>query len=62
MEAAFNQGSWNDYKGQSLVNRSVELQSPVVVVMISYRLDFFGFLGEIRFVTSDVVADLGSWS
>ncbi|PMD29522.1 alpha/beta-hydrolase [Hyaloscypha variabilis F] len=51
----FNQGSGNDYKGQSLVNRSVELQSPVVVVMISYRLDFFGFLAGADAVANNAV-------
>ena len=45
----FNQGSGNDYAGQSLVNHSVELKSPVVVVTINYRLSFFGFSGTIRF-------------
>jgi len=45
----FNQGSGNDYKGQSMVNYSVELRSPVVVVTINYRLSFFGFSGEISF-------------
>jgi carboxylesterase type B len=44
----FNQGSGNDYAGQSLVNHSVELKSPVVVVTINYRLSFFGFSGMIR--------------
>ncbi|KAF8858473.1 alpha/beta-hydrolase [Acephala macrosclerotiorum] len=39
----FNQGSGNDYHGQSLVNHSVELKSPVIVVTINYRLSFFGF-------------------
>jgi carboxylesterase type B len=42
----FNQGSGNDYKGQSLVNHSVELQSPVIIVTINYRLSFFGFSGK----------------
>ncbi len=41
----FNQGSGNDYKGQSLVSYSVELGSPVVIVTINYRLSFFGFSG-----------------
>lgn len=39
----FNQGSGNDYMAQSMVNHSVELKSPVVVVTINYRLSFFGF-------------------
>ncbi len=43
----FNQGSGNDYKAQSMVNYSVELKSPVVVVTINYRLSFFGFSGTI---------------
>jgi len=41
----FNQGSGIVYQGQSLVNRSVELRSPVIVVTINYRLSFFGFSG-----------------
>ena len=45
----FNQGSGNDYAGQSLVNHSVELKSPVVIVTINYRLSFFGFSGTIYF-------------
>jgi len=32
-----------------MVNYSVELKSPVVVVTINYRLSFFGFSGEISF-------------
>jgi len=42
----FNQGSGNDYMAQSMVNHSVELNSPIVVVTINYRLSFFGFSGE----------------
>ena len=42
----FNQGSGNDYKGQSLVNYSVELKSPVIVVTVNYRLSFLGFSGS----------------
>jgi carboxylesterase type B len=42
----FNQGSGIGYGGQSLVNRSVELRSPVIVVTINYRLSFFGFSGN----------------
>lgn len=42
----FGQGSGNDYKGQSLVNHSVELGSPVIIVTINYRLNFFGFQGK----------------
>ena len=48
----FNQGSGNDYKGQSMVNYSVELKSPVVVVTINYRLSFFGFSGKILQVST----------
>lgn len=54
----FNQGSGNDYKGQSMVNYSVELKSPVIVVTINYRLSFFGFSGECRIrQTSSKAAD-----
>jgi carboxylesterase type B len=42
----FGQGSANDYKGQSLVNHSVELESPIIVVTVNYRLGFFGFQGK----------------
>jgi carboxylesterase type B len=42
----FNQGSGNDYKGQSLVNHSIELKSPVIIVTVNYRLSFFGFSGK----------------
>jgi carboxylesterase type B len=41
----FNQGSGITYQGQSLVNRSIELRNPVIVVTINYRLSFFGFSG-----------------
>lgn len=39
----FNDGSGNYYNAESLVNTSVELKSPVIVVTINYRLSFFGF-------------------
>jgi carboxylesterase type B len=42
----YNQGSGNDYKGQSLVSHSVELKTPVIIVTINYRLSFFGFSGK----------------
>jgi carboxylesterase type B len=43
----YNQGTGIIYAGQSLVNRSVELGSPVIVVTINYRLRFFGFSGNL---------------
>ena len=58
----FNQGSGNDYKGQSMVNYSVELKSPVVIVTINYRLSFFGFSGEISLHVFDLETDFGSWN
>lgn len=42
----FNDGSANSYNQLALVNRSVELNSPVIVVTINYRLSFFGFSGR----------------
>ena len=42
----YNQGSGITYAGQSLINRSVELESPVIIVTINYRLSFFGFSGD----------------
>ena len=41
----FNDGSGLIYNATSLVNRSSELNSPVIVVTINYRLSFFGFSG-----------------
>lgn len=56
----FNQGSGNDYKGQSLVNHSIQLESPVIVVTINYRLSFFGFSGK-SFSCTRMKANLASW-
>lgn len=50
----FNDGSGNLYDPLAIVNRSVELKSPVIVVTINYRLSFFGFSGR-PFLTSRVV-------
>jgi carboxylesterase type B len=41
----FNDGSGAVYDGSSLVNRSIELKTPTIVVTINYRLSFFGFPG-----------------
>jgi carboxylesterase type B len=57
----FNQGSGNDYKGQSLVNHSVELESPVVVVTINYRMSFFGFSGKSLEFVEGLQVNLSSW-
>jgi carboxylesterase type B len=57
----YNQGSGNDYKGQSLVNHSVELKSPVIIVTINYRLSFFGFSGKYFPCKSTMEADITSW-
>jgi carboxylesterase type B len=57
----FNQGSGNDYMAQSMVNHSVELKSPVVVVTINYRLSFFGFSGKTSPQRYLAWADLISW-
>ena len=40
---SFNDGSGEIYDAISLVNQSVALGSPVIVVTINYRLNFFGF-------------------
>lgn len=53
----FNQGSGIDYGGESLVNRSIELHSPVIVVTINYRLSFFGFSGSSIKYRSTIVAN-----
>jgi len=39
----FDDGSGMDYDPRSIVNRSVELKSPVIVVTVNYRLGFFFF-------------------
>jgi hypothetical protein len=44
----YNQGSGNNYNGELLVRRSIELRSPVIVISINYRLSFFGFSGNSR--------------
>jgi acetylcholinesterase len=43
----FNDGSGNFYDPSSLVNRSVELEHPIIVVTLNYRLGFFGFPGNL---------------
>ena len=45
----FNDGSGQIYDSRSLVNTSVTLKSPTVVVTINYRLSFFGFSGILRY-------------
>lgn len=42
----FNEGAGSIYHPQALINRSVELKSPVIVVTINYRLSFLGFSGK----------------
>jgi carboxylesterase type B len=42
----FDQGSGSIYNGESLMNRSIELRSPVIIVTVNYRLGFFGFSGN----------------
>lgn len=42
---AFNDGSGQTYDSRSLVNTSVALHTPTIVVTINYRLSFFGFSG-----------------
>lgn len=42
---AFNDGSGERYDARSLVNTSVALRTPTIVVTINYRLSFFGFSG-----------------
>jgi carboxylesterase type B len=44
----FNDGSGQFYDSRSLVNTSVALKTPTVVVTINYRLSFFGFSGTLR--------------
>ena len=43
----FNDGSGSIYHSESLVNTSVALETPAIVVTINYRLSFFGFSGRI---------------
>jgi carboxylesterase type B len=43
---AFNDGSGESYDARSLVNTSVALHTPTIVVTINYRLSFFGFSGR----------------
>lgn len=57
----FGQGSGNDYKGQSLVNHGVELDSPVIIVTLNYRLNFFGFQGKSSNCSRVMKTDLVSW-
>jgi carboxylesterase type B len=42
---AYNDGSGESYDARSLVNASVALRSPTIVITINYRLSFFGFSG-----------------
>ncbi|KAJ3806256.1 Alpha/Beta hydrolase protein [Lentinula aff. lateritia] len=42
---AFLQGSTSVYPGTGIVARSMELDLPVITVIINYRLAFWGFLG-----------------
>jgi carboxylesterase type B len=42
---AFNDGSGESYDARSLVNASVAMHTPTIVVTINYRLSFFGFSG-----------------
>jgi carboxylesterase type B len=44
----FNDGSGQIYDSRSLVNTSVALKTPTLVVTINYRLSFFGFSGTLR--------------
>lgn len=44
----FNDGSGDLYDGGSLVNTSVGLGSPIILVTINYRLSFFGFSGKMQ--------------
>jgi carboxylesterase type B len=41
----FNDGSGQIYDSRSLVNTSVALKTPTIIVTINYRLSFFGFSG-----------------
>jgi carboxylesterase type B len=41
----FNDGSGQIYDSRSLVNTSIALDTPTIVVTINYRLSFFGFSG-----------------
>jgi carboxylesterase type B len=43
---SFNLGSGNDYMAQSLVNHSIDLNSPVIVITSNYRLNLLGFPGR----------------
>jgi hypothetical protein len=47
---AFNDGSGESYDARSLVNMSVALGTPTIVVTINYRLSFFGFSGIYLFM------------
>jgi len=49
----FQTGTGNDYPADSLVQRSVEVGSPTIVVTLNYRLSFFGFSGIIFFSSSN---------
>ena len=42
---AFNDGTGQTYDARSLVNTSVALRTPAIIVTINYRLNFFGFSG-----------------
>lgn len=42
----FNDGNGSLYMAESLVQTSVQLKTPVIVVTINYRLSFFGFSGR----------------
>jgi carboxylesterase type B len=43
----FNDDSGEFYNPESLVNTSIELETPTIVATINYRLNFFGFSGRI---------------
>lgn len=45
---AFNDGSGESYDARSLVNTSVALHTPTIIVTINYRLSFFGFSGNMN--------------
>jgi acetylcholinesterase len=56
----FEDGSPASYDGSVIVNRSIELQQPVVYVSINYRLSAFGFLAS-QEVKDARVGNLGLW-
>jgi acetylcholinesterase len=56
----FEFGSSASYDGSIIVNRSIELQKPVIYVSMNYRLAAFGFLAS-QEVKDKGIGNLGLW-